>query len=186
MKLNDLYPSNYLKKEDVLSPITVTIRQVTQEEISGDGGKELKAVLHFVGATKPMVLNKGNAITISESFGDDTDAWPGKTIEVYHDPSVMFAGKRIGGVRVRMPTRNTLAQSSTTNGHPELWDISDGQTVLSRKTSDEVREFLANTSVPVPQIKLKPAGAARDMAKPVEQWGFVVAVGAEDDSDIPF
>ena len=30
-------------------------------------------------------------------------AWIGKQIELYHDPNVLFAGTRCGGIRVRKP-----------------------------------------------------------------------------------
>ena len=90
-------PEHYLKKEDVPVPPTATIKSVTQDQIGGDGDKELKPVLSFVGNLKPMVLNKGNTTTLAEHFCDDTSTWPGKTIEVYTDPSVTFQGKRVGG-----------------------------------------------------------------------------------------
>ena len=37
-------------------------------------------------------------------FDDETgDTWPGKQIELYNDPDVDFAGKIIGGIRIRPP-----------------------------------------------------------------------------------
>src|SRR5688572_16870977 len=101
MKMSDMFPANFLKKEDVPQPTRAVIARVTMEEVTGDTGKEMKATIHFDGdQLKPMILNKGNATTICESFGDDSDRWIGKTIEVYTDPGVMFGGKRVGGLRV--------------------------------------------------------------------------------------
>ena len=187
MKVKDLYPSTYLKKEDVPVPTTATIKSVTQDQIGGDGDKELKPVLSFVGNLKPMVLNKGNATTLAEHFGDDTSTWPGKTIEVYTDPSVTFQGKRVGGVRVRVPSGAALPAAAAINGMSrELWDVSDGQKVIKNKSSDEVREFLANCPVPREQVKIKPAGAAREMAKAPEEYGFLVAEGDDANDETPF
>lgn len=103
MKIGELFPSNWLKKEDLPHPVVATIRAVTQEKIKGERGDELKPVLHFLGSLKPMVLNRGNATIISSIYGDDITNWPNKIIEVYADPSVMFAGRLVGGIRLRAP-----------------------------------------------------------------------------------
>ncbi|MEQ9410481.1 MAG: hypothetical protein RIK87_22290 [Fuerstiella sp.] len=61
------------------------------------------------GLTSRQLLLLHNALresglTLTESnseYGDDTDHWPGKAITLWPDPSVMYAGKRVGGVRIR-------------------------------------------------------------------------------------
>jgi hypothetical protein len=53
--------------------------------------------------TKPMVCNNENWMTIEAMYGEDSDDWHGKRIELYNDPSVMFGKKRTGGIRVREP-----------------------------------------------------------------------------------
>src|SRR4051812_605670 len=102
MKVSQLFPSKYLKKEDVPSPVTLTIQKFAMETIKGDKGEETKPVIHFMGGAKPMVVNTGNATLLDELYGD-TDNWAGKQITVYTDPNVMFGGKRIGGLRLRKP-----------------------------------------------------------------------------------
>lgn len=105
MKMAEMYPSNWLKKEDATIPIHTTIRQVTQEQIKGERGNELKPVLHFNNPNiKPMVLNRGNGNILAATYGDDTNNWTGKPVEIYHDPNVQFAGKIVGGLRVRVPS----------------------------------------------------------------------------------
>lgn len=188
MKVNDLYPSNYLKKEDVPFPTSVTIKHVTQEEISGEGGKELKAIIYFVGNLKPMVLNKGNAITIAEVYGDDTDAWHGKAVEVYTDASVMFAGKRVGGLRLRIPgpaSKPAPATSHNGNGFVGRWDLSDGTTAHPNLTAEDVRKTILDSGRPASAWKAKPAGAPREQAKTVDQLGIVTALPPVEDV-IPF
>lgn len=103
MKMNQMFPSNWLAKEDLASPVRAVIKTVTREEIKGDDGNELKTILAFQGNVKSMILNKTNAEFLVAEFGDDSDLWLGKTVELYVDPSVMFGGKRIGGVRLRAP-----------------------------------------------------------------------------------
>lgn len=103
MNFNDMYPSKYLKKEDVPVPRTVTIKGVGQAVVGGEQGEE-KNILYFH-ELKEMVLNKANAFTIFEAYGEPTN-WPGKRVEVFSDPSVMFGGKRVGGLRLRVPSQN--------------------------------------------------------------------------------
>ena len=104
MNLNQAFPSKFLSKEDVKdSPKICVIDTVTVEEIEGDNGKENKPTLFFSDNTKPMILNRINWMTIAEFYGEDSDGWKGQSIEVYHDPSIMFGAKRTGGVRVRKP-----------------------------------------------------------------------------------
>lgn len=101
MRFNDMYPSKYLKQEDVPTPIRTMIRSIALGEIEGDSGKETKPVISFHGL-KDMVLNKGNGTILFEAFGEPEN-WPGKQIEIYVDPNVSFGGKRVGGLRVRIP-----------------------------------------------------------------------------------
>jgi len=107
MKMNQMFPSNWLAKEDITHPIRATIKAVTQEEIKGESGNETKNILHFNGDVKQMILNRTNAEFLVAAFGDDSDHWLGKTVEIYVDPNVMFGGKRIGGVRVRAVQQQT-------------------------------------------------------------------------------
>jgi len=106
MKRTEAFPSKYLSKEDVKdAPKLGVIDSVIQETFEDDDGKKLKPILTFSNDIKPMVLNNSNWLTIEDAYGEESDAWKGKTIELYHDPSVMFGNKRVGGVRVRIPTQ---------------------------------------------------------------------------------
>ena len=98
--------SAYLKKEDFPKPETLTIDEVREEEVTPLGGKpKLKLVLSFDGIDKGLVLNQANGDALFEMTGQDDPAkWVGRRVEVYHDPSVTYAGKRVGGIRLRKPT----------------------------------------------------------------------------------
>jgi hypothetical protein len=102
MKRNDAFPKKYLCKEDVLQPLTATISNVNHQEIGSGDETEVKVVMEFNGDTKPMVLNGTNWDTLETAFGEDSDAWIGKTVTLYNDPNVMYGGKKTGGVRVRV------------------------------------------------------------------------------------
>lgn len=103
--INDLKTSKFLKKEDVGEGALVTICAVTQENIAKEGADpELKWTLHFDEFEKPMVLNSTNGQIIAKITGIENDievGWIGKQIVLYNDPNVSFAGKLMGGIRVR-------------------------------------------------------------------------------------
>jgi len=95
--------STYLKKEDFPEPENLTIDEVREEEVTAPGRKpKRKLVLYFNGNEKGLVLNQSNGDTLFDVTGhDDPAKWVGQSVEVYHDPSVTYAGKRMGGIRLR-------------------------------------------------------------------------------------
>ena len=79
MKINDMFPSKYLKASDAESPLTLTISKVTTETMKArDGSEESKPVVFFSEQDKGMVLNKTNARTLSSMYGEETNEWVGK------------------------------------------------------------------------------------------------------------
>lgn len=105
LKRTDVFKSNYVGQADLDHPVIVKIADAQIEQINGDDGKEEKAVLHFErDKIKPLILNSGNWATIEAAYGEDSDNWIGKEIEVYVDPNVMYGKKKVGGVRVRIPS----------------------------------------------------------------------------------
>jgi hypothetical protein len=100
MKISQEFPSQYLKASDLGGrEVRVTMGRVEREEI----GTDKKLVLYFKGKEKGIVLNKTNANTIGDAYGDDTDDW-------YDQPLILFSirtefqGKPVDGLRCRVPT----------------------------------------------------------------------------------
>lgn len=105
MKRSQVFPTTFLGKDDVQAPFCTVIRDVRMEKIKGENGEEDKAVLHFADQQiKAMIINSTNWTTLEDAYGEDSDMWRGKQVEIYIDPSVMFGGRRIGGLRVRIPS----------------------------------------------------------------------------------
>ena len=105
MKANDVFPSKYISQKDLERPMVLTINTVVMEDLDGDHGVESKPIMYFREAdSKALVVNKGNWTVCEEAYGEDSDGWVGKRIEIYADPNVMFGSKRVGGVRLRIPT----------------------------------------------------------------------------------
>jgi hypothetical protein len=95
MKLSEMFPSPYLKADDVGSSMVLTIRSVECEALNG----EEKYVLYFRETKKGLVLNKTNATIIAGMFGEETDTWIGREIKLRME-LVSFAGKRVSSIRV--------------------------------------------------------------------------------------
>jgi hypothetical protein len=100
MKVSEEFPSAYIKASDLGGrDIRVTMANVEREKIGTDN----KLVLYFKGKQKGLVLNKTNAATISDAYGDDTDDW-------YDQPLILFPvktdyqGKVVDATRCRVPT----------------------------------------------------------------------------------
>lgn len=104
-RVSDLKQSKYLTKEDCTPPILVTISGYEQVNVAMENqAPEMKWALMFDEAEKPLVLNQTNGQIISVIAGsDDFDDWIGKKIVLYNDPTIAFAGKVTGGIRVRAP-----------------------------------------------------------------------------------
>lgn len=84
MKMSQLFPSKYVKAADLNGKtVTLTIDKLVIEELGHGSEKERKPVLYFQKATKGLVLNRTNAMTIAGLYGDESDEWPGKRISIY-------------------------------------------------------------------------------------------------------
>ena len=107
VNINEEFPSKYLKSGDLQgAAVKVKISNILSEDIGGDR----KLIMYFAGKTKGMVLNKTNARTIADVYGDDTDNWIGGLIEVFA-MKVDFQGRMVDGLRVRIP-RQAPARAS--------------------------------------------------------------------------
>ena len=80
---------------------TATISGVKVEEMADQNGTKLhKPVVYFEKAKKGLVLNKTNAKTIAELYGNKTEQWKGKAIVLFATTCEAF-GKQVECVRVR-------------------------------------------------------------------------------------
>lgn len=111
MKISTAFPSLYLKAEDIPPgrDVSLEIDCVTTENVSGNGSLEdEKPVLHFVGKGKGLVLNKTNALVLSEAFGDETDNWTGRGVLLFAT-TTQFQGRATPCLRIRVPSNEQPA-----------------------------------------------------------------------------
>jgi len=105
--------SNYLQKEDVPSPVVVTIEAVRIAMFESNGVAQSKAVLEFREKVKPMVFNQTNQqilMALYPDVRDNPDHAVGKQVEIYCDPTIQMKGQVVGGLRIRKPQVDEVAR----------------------------------------------------------------------------
>lgn len=108
MKVSQEFSGNFLKAADLHQPRVLTIQAVTKETV---GESEQKLVARFAGEPQGLVLNKTNALTIAQWYGDDTAGWPGRQVELYATQT-NFGGRMVPCIRVRQPQQQAAVQQA--------------------------------------------------------------------------
>ena len=95
----------FLKKENVNPPQVWTITDVKEQTVTTPGKEpKEKLVLFFDGTKKGLVLNMSQGDALLDMTGqEDPEEWIGQRVELFVDDNVAYAGKRVGGVRLRKP-----------------------------------------------------------------------------------
>lgn len=129
MKATDVFPSNFLKAENLKNDagkygtMIVTVKSIDTSEF--DDGKKQR-VLSFEETPQALGINKTNWNTIAEITGqDDDDNWIGACLELWVDTNVFYQGKRHPGIRIREPQCGVWPDKAPSNGkatgtEPEL------------------------------------------------------------------
>lgn len=109
MNASDLFPpSEYLKSEDIEEAggeLQFTIKGIAVKDYDrDDGSKDRKGVLSFFETGKKLTINSTNNKTLIAMYGgkDIDTAWMGKTVTLFVDPHVQYAGKEVKGIRIRL------------------------------------------------------------------------------------
>jgi len=101
MLVNEVFPSKYIKADDLKgNDVAVVIADAQMESL----GNDQKLILYFQNKEKGLVTNKTNAGRIAYLYGDDTDGWIGKPI-VLASEFVEFQGKTVKAIRIKPPAR---------------------------------------------------------------------------------
>lgn len=97
MKISEQFAGSYLKAADLPTPKVFTIAGCETATMP-DGNT--KPALRFAGEEQQLVLNKTNAYCLAEWFGDDTNGWLNRQVELY-STTTSFSGRMVPAIRVR-------------------------------------------------------------------------------------
>jgi hypothetical protein len=101
MKISEIYPRRFARGSDLKGPATVTIKELTQEELHPAGRPVKKYVLWFEETPRGVILTRPLANQIAGILGDDTEAWKSNKITLYPEPMTV-AGRPCAAIRARM------------------------------------------------------------------------------------
>lgn len=90
--------------------ITVTIKAYAIESVRTASATSKKGVLYFNENIKPLIVNKSKLKPIVAKYGFETDAWIGKQVTLFFDPTVKFGKELTGGIRVKMPQQTNAVK----------------------------------------------------------------------------
>ena len=75
-------------------------RVITITEVRVTNSEQPVSIFYHDHNGKPWKPSKGMIRLICEAYGEESDNWVGKSIELYGDATVKWAGKEIGGIRI--------------------------------------------------------------------------------------
>lgn len=106
-RVSEMIEKKYLQQNDIgdgygSSEQIVTIRGMAKRNIAKENEKpEERWLIAFVEHKRPMVLNNTNLQLLGRILGDEANHWIGKKVVLYVDPTIVFGGKVVGGLRFR-------------------------------------------------------------------------------------
>jgi len=112
--VNDLFPSKYLRGEDLKKPTTVTIVNVKPEQLWRPGeGKVTGYIMYCEKASKGVILSRPLALAIAKALEEsDTEKWTGKQVVLFGQAMTVAGVPRVA-IRARAITAaNGKAESN--------------------------------------------------------------------------
>jgi len=104
-KATDFLTGNFIKKEDVQAEdVTLTIANVEPVQFTNADTQQVDRRLQVTfNNDKKLTLNATNLQILIKRFGAHTQNWIGQAVTLYFDDNVTYAGRLVGGVRIRVP-----------------------------------------------------------------------------------
>jgi hypothetical protein len=104
LDLESMYGSRFLSTGDIGDrKVRTKIQKVGKEELRKDNGtKRWRLVLSLASLDKPLVVNATIKDVLVTALGRVPAQWVNASVGVFVDPNVMYAGKRVGGIRLRV------------------------------------------------------------------------------------
>lgn len=135
--VNDLKKSRFLAQKDVDPPVLATIIGYEEINVAVEGAEpNYEWILNFKELEKPLILKPTNGGIIETVIGSkEFKDWIGHKIVLYVEPTVSYAGKITGGIRVRAPRTKSVKEAEV--DHSESEQLAD-EITGEHKQEDEV------------------------------------------------
>ena len=137
MKLNDVFPTRYVKAGDLQGKdVALTIRSVTLEEVQHGTEKDQVLAIWFFKTDKGFIVNRTNANIIGKLHSDETDNWVNKRVTLY-PTSVRAFGQVHEVIRVRETVPPPPAKKPDAAPAAEVHEINGPEDYLDNDGSDD-------------------------------------------------
>lgn len=148
--------SNQLNSEQLLyGPLTITITSVAR------GSDDQPIAIHYRGENgRPYLPCKSMRKVLIFAWGEDGNQWVGRSMTLFNDLAVKWAGVAVGGIRISHMThieREISLQLTATRGKKEPFIIK----MLTPPADDRVEKFRAALT----------KKASEGLAAIVDAWG---------------
>lgn len=161
--------SDQLNADDLVGgPITVRISRV---EVTGG---EQPVTVHLSDGWRPWKPCKTTMRVLALCWGTSTAPWVGRTVRLFRDPAVKWAGVTVGGIRVSGLShieRAQVATLATSKGKKSEHRIdvlhSGGQTVTPAR--DRAREAHESDITATP-VRVEAADVLRETVDAIAAW----------------
>jgi hypothetical protein len=103
-RISDVYSGDFATAAELVGKGRV-VAQITKAEVESIGQDQAQKVVLSLASRagvpwpRRVVLNKTNGLILASAYGDETDAWIGRQIEVWAEP-VSYQGRIVQGIRL--------------------------------------------------------------------------------------
>jgi hypothetical protein len=161
MRISEQFAGSYLKASDLPQPKVFVIagcETVTMPD------QTTKPALRFAGEPQQLVLNKTNAYCLAEWFGDDTNGWLNRQVELY-STTTSFSGRMVPAIRVRQaPQWQQPPAQQQPQPVPQQM-----QPAQQQQPQPVPQQFVQQTPVPQQQSIQQHAAPQQQFVQPVPQ-----------------
>lgn len=135
--------SDQLNSDDLITgPLTIKVTSVTVK-----GGQEQPVSIHFEGDNgKPYKACKSMCRVMVSAWGADSSKYVGRSMTLYRDPKVKWAGMEVGGIRIShmsdIPGDQVMALT-VTRGSKKAYTVKPLTVKEQKLASGDVRKSAA-------------------------------------------